>query len=218
MGEQFSKDPEHQFIEDPELAAGMADKEKPLRDVIYTEQKRRHDRLTSREKYIRKHSPPEYFERQLQDLEVEKARSKGVLDRINSGLLKMAERAAEEYEVRQTGKGNSLSEQQALQEGSRVRERARQYRDEMDDFFGFMTGRITQRDRTQFEGSAVRESREKNLKADDYWNALEYVEKLQTVRPYHFIKWLKAKYKLALLEAEDDLRRDYNNKRDKLIG
>lgn len=126
-------------------------------------------------------------------------------------------RKAEDYKrtyLRRAGQ-KPLTKEEALKEASQVRERARgegeetlKYAEILEDFHA---GRRNEGWEEMMEYNNVRNFLNKplneHLRAQDYEEALEYVERLKEIPFFNIASWLEAQVKLKILEIKDYIRR-----------
>lgn len=112
-------------------------------------------------------------------------------------------------------KQEHLTKEEALDESSQVRERAREEAEERLEY-GKILGDITEvSKRLSWEDMAryndirnwLNKPLDEHIKASHYEEALEHVERLKEVPLFNFASWLKAQVELKGLEIKDTLRR-----------
>lgn len=124
--------------------------------------------------------------------------------------------AAEDFKrtyLRRAKQGR-LSEEEALFEGAQVRERAREEAEarlEYGKIFAAMdeaSKHLSWEDMVKYNDTRnwLNKPLDQHIKANDYEEALEYVERLKEIPLFNFASWLQAQIELKRLEIKDRLR------------
>ena len=258
--EQFKpKKNDKELINDPELAKGMANAEKPYRDISISraqEAQQKHDYVHSDEyreerrqienqdiyERLEKHNEikrqqiRERFQRSFgrelgisdKELDALVQKTRNIIDQcwideaqrrkecieepISTGIQK-----AEDYKKTylRRAKQKPLSEPEVLKEASQVKERAREkaearlrYGELLKDFQGEMR-HLGWEELKEYNDvrNWLNKSLDEHVKAEDYEEALEYIERLKEVPIFNFASWLKAQVELKVLELKDRIQK-----------
>ena len=246
-------------VDDPILAEGMANAEKPYRDesirraqeaqrghdYVHSDEyreERRHIENQDTEERLEKHTETkrqqirERFQRRFgrelgisdEQLDVLVQETRNLVDQrwINEaqrrkewieGPIPTGIQKAEDYKrtYLRRAKQEPLSEPEALKEASRVRERAReeaearlQYGELLKDFQGEMRYLGWEElKRYNDVRNWLNKPLDEHIKAEDYEEALEYVERLKEIPLFNFASWLRAQVELRALELKDQIRK-----------
>ncbi len=112
-------------------------------------------------------------------------------------------------------KQKPLSEEEALKEATQVRERAREeteasleYGELLKDFQGEMRY-LGWKELKEYNDirNWLNKSLDEHVRAEDYEEALEHIERLKEIPIFNFASWLRAKVELKALELKDLARR-----------
>lgn len=150
-------------------------------------------------------------ETEFSDVEIQRAKD------WDEGPIPTGIQKAEDYKrtYLRRAKQESLSEAEATKEAVQVRERAREeaearleYGQLHKDFQGEMR-HLGWEELKKYNDirNWLNKSLDEHVRAEDYEEALEYVERLKEIPLFNFASWLKARVELKALEMKDALRR-----------
>lgn len=125
-------------------------------------------------------------------------------------------------------KQKPLGEEEASVEASQVRERAREEAEKLRHYrllAADWDGQLSDVPKNKWSWEQLARFNEirnflkipldKNIKPQDYEEALEYVERLKEEKPSNFSSWLRAKLELKILELKDFVRRKGNEAKER---
>lgn len=136
--------------------------------------------------------------------------------------------AAEDFKrtyLRRAGQ-ERLTEEESLREASQVQERAREEAESKLEYGKIFVAMDEASKHLSWEHLAryndarnwLNKPLDEHIKANDYEQALEYVERLKEIPLFNFASWLQAQVELKGLEIKDAIRKKRNLLRPKIVN